>query len=158
MCSGCSGDYAGGFEFDDPEEIEAAAREAAAPSSARSGREADVHGGRERGSHGPQDAADSFEILVSGTRIIEIRVISANLPTNDQLRKMRALESQEPGKHSNAASAKYYPTRESGEKNPKWGAGCLRKARSLARACRSRFNGCLGEARRLARRRAAQAT
>ena len=88
MCSGCSGDYAGGFESDDPDADDrgdpmADAGDGATDASFRGTRETDW--GETDLAQGtgcwpaslevPEDALESCEILVTGTHIFEIRVI-----------------------------------------------------------------------------------
>jgi hypothetical protein len=144
MCSGCSGDYAG--EFDDPGEPTpdldeddrlarncGACREQGNQPSTRNKR-AFEGGTTNRYAQGEsvawpddQSAADFCEILVSGTRIREIRVIEADGGEIEQLAAIKAAERPEALRHSTAGSAKYYRTRPT---NPEGGGGGLRGSRS----------------------------
>jgi hypothetical protein len=138
MCSGCSGDYTG--DFDDPSE---AAAEPPGNLLPRNPEEPAVHtyrrgaGGRsgfeagpeaERDSEGVSRPASPFggvpargksvedacEILVSATRIVEIRVIEANSAEISRVERREASEMTSPGEHLTAGSAKYYRTRRGG--------------------------------------------
>jgi hypothetical protein len=148
MCSGCSGDYAGGFEFDDSEDPTADSGDGVTSASLRAARNIDASGGFEL----REDSAENCEILVSGTQIIEIRVIPANSPANDHSWKTHALGTHTPGKHPAGVSTKYYQTRQGSEKNRGYAAGPLRISRSVARVCKDRFNGWLEGTRRFVRR------
>ena len=128
MCSGCSGDYAG--EFDDPGEPTpdldeddrlarncGACREQGNQPSTRNKR-AFEGGTTNRYAQGEsvawpddQSAADFCEILVSGRRILEIRVIEANCGDIEQLLTIKAAGRPAALRHSTAGSAKYYRTR-----------------------------------------------
>ena len=166
MCSGCSGDYAGGFDFDDSQDPIADTGDGAFSASLRGTREtglgetdpgeadlAEGTGGGPASVEVPEDGLESCEILVTGTHIVEIRVISANSQGKDRLWKMRsALAPHAPSKHSSAASAKYYQTRQGSEKTRGYATRSLRISRSFAGACKAKFKGWLQETRRLARR------
>jgi hypothetical protein len=171
MCSGCSGDYAGGFDFDDPDDPIAGAGDGAFSASLRGTSETDLGeaglgetdlgktdlaegmGGGVAGWEVPEDGLESCEILVTGTHIIEIRVISANSQAKDRLRKMpAALAPDAPSKHSSAASAKYYQTRQGSEKTRGYATRSLRTSGSFAGACKAKLKGWLQETRRLVRR------
>lgn len=151
MCSGCSGDYAGGFESDDPEDMTAGPREGATSGSLGEERNTDLSAwhGRGGGSFEVQeDALENCEILVSGTRIVEIRVIPAESHDHDkeELWKVPGAEFSVPGKHSHAASAKYYQTRRHiGET----GVRSLGISQCFAGACKAKFKGWLEGTRRL---------
>jgi hypothetical protein len=121
MCSGCAGDYAGGF--DDP--AEGSADSDHPRWLTWNWREPDEQGGQRKSGQtrafeaespqpedwrsaiapGPKDesAAGVCEILVSETRIIEIRMIAAN--------DCEPMEWAAAGQHSSVASAKHYQTR-----------------------------------------------
>lgn len=155
MCSGCSGDYAGGFESDDPGD--GVFDSSGIPSSASLHEEPEtgLGGWRGQGAEGfpvQEDGAENCEILVSGTRIIEIRVIPVKSRDNDQQRRIRVAGPTVAGKQSRAASAKYYQTRqpqESPKADHERAMRHLRISRSIAGACKSKFAGWLGQARRL---------
>ena len=173
MCSGCSGDYAGGFDSDDPDDPMADAGDNAASTSFRGTSETDLGetdstegtGGGTAGLEVPEDASEDCEILVSDTHIVEIRVISANSlgqgrsrdpssdRSSDRLWNTReALPPHAPSKHSSEASAKYYQTRQGSEKGRGYAAHSLRISRSFAGACKAKLNGWLQQTRRLVRR------
>ena len=136
MCSGCSGDYAGDFEDAgepgaDSGEVNWETWNCGEPDQCRSQRNSEKARAFE-GDPSPrgewqsataprvndQHAADACEILVSGTRIIEIRMIEAN---NGELKRMDNIGTANGprGRHHSAeARAKYYQTRrEGGEKS-----------------------------------------
>jgi hypothetical protein len=166
MCSGCSGDYAGGFDFDDPDDPIAGAGDGAFSARLRGTSETDLGetdlgekdlaegtGGGLAGWEVPEDGLESCEILVTGTHIVEIRVISANSQGKGRSWRMRsALAPQGPSKHSSGASAKYYQTRQGGEKTRGCAPRFLRVSRSFAGACKAKLKGWLQETRRLVRR------
>jgi hypothetical protein len=186
MCSGCSGDYAGGFDSDDPDDPIADAGDRAASASFRGTSdtylgdthlgetdwgnahlgetdlserdlgETDLAGGADGGPAGlevREDGLESCEILVTGTHIVEIRVISANSQGKDQSWRMRAaLAPDAPSKHSSVASAKYYQTRQGSKETRGYATRCLRISRSFAGACKAKLKGWLRETRRLLRR------
>jgi hypothetical protein len=170
MCSGCSGDYAGGFESDDPDSDDfddpiADAGDGATSASFRGTSEtalgetesAESTDGGPAGLELPGDAWESCEILVTGTQILEIRVISANLHgkdrSNDRSGKVPSvLALHLPGKHSSAASAKYYQTRQGSEKSRWYAARSLPISQSFVGACKAKLKGWLQETRRLMRR------
>jgi hypothetical protein len=171
MCSGCSGDYAGGFDFDDPDDPTAGAGDGAASASFRGTSdmhlgetdlsetdlgETDLAEGTDGGPAGlevREDALESCEILVTGTHIVEIRVISANSQGKNRLRKTpAALGANAPSKHSSAASAKYYQTRQGNEETRGYATRSLPISRSFAGACKAKLRGWFEETRRLARR------
>ena len=128
MCSACSGDYAGDFEnygepADDsgggqpswacggPEANENRFRtEGAGSFEANSNSEWDSQSGRPPGAKG-ESAGEIYEIMVSATRIVEIRVIGANSEEIKEFRDAQTGEMPATYKHSKAASAKYYQTR-----------------------------------------------
>lgn len=104
MCSGCSGDYAG--DFDDslepadsnseihsqqPQQLRLPSPDLPAPSGDGGG--------------------EICEILVSAARIVEIRVIEARSEVAGKIRHTEGGDTRAAGKHSTAASAKYYRTR-----------------------------------------------
>jgi len=181
MCSGCSGDYAGGFDFDDPDDPTADAGDRAASASFRGTSdmhlsetdlsetdlsetdlgetdlgETDFAEGTDGGPAGlevPGGGLESCEILVTGTHIFEIRVISANSLGKNRLRKTpAALGPNAPSKHSSAASAKYYQTRQGSDETRGYATRSLRISRSFADACKAKLRGWFEETRRLARR------
>ena len=144
MCSGCSGSYAG--EFDDPGEASANAEEAKSPASASPGgdeqrsevEEANLPAG---GDDQPATArrcqdesgAEVWEVLVSETRIIEIRTVAARDCELKEWAGTGAKKRSAAGQQSTAASAKYYQTRRQRAKNggdrvemaSSGGIGCL---------------------------------
>jgi hypothetical protein len=128
VCSGCSGDYAGGFE--DSSERASDCGDDNRPRG--NCRESQAQGGRKtRNMHafegawnsqgdpqsaivsglGNESAADFCEILVSARRIMEIRVIAANGGRISELAQNGAAKRPIAGKHSTPSSAKYYQTR-----------------------------------------------
>src|SRR5690349_16624309 len=134
MCSGCSGEYAGGF--DDPGER--AADGDGANSLAWNWGEPDKQGSQPpseetrgfepkmpsrgerhaiaRGSSG-ESSPDVWEILVSGTQILEIRVIAANGCELKELRGAGTNAKPPACQQSASVSAKYYKTRLARAKN-----------------------------------------
>ncbi len=171
MCSGCSGDYAGGFESDDPDSEDpddpiASAGDGATSASFGGTSEAELGdmdlgetdfaqgmGGGTAGLEVPDDSSEICEILVTSTHIVEIRVISANWRGKDRLGKTRvALPLHAPSKHSSGASAKYYQTRQGSEKTGGYAAHSIRISRSFAGACKAKLSGWLQETRRLLRK------
>jgi len=178
MCSGCAGDYAGGFDPDDPDSDDrddpmADAGDGAASGSFRGTREtlsnpdlgatdvAQGMGGGRAGLEAPDDSSEICEILVTGTHIVEIRVISANWrgqgrsnerSSNRFWNTRAALAPRVPSKHSSGASAKYYQTRQGSAKTRGYAAHSLGISRSLAGVCKAKLNGWLQETRRLLRR------
>lgn len=135
MCSGCSGDYAG--EFDDSGESSPDWGEDNRPAwncgepqeqgSRRNSREARDFGGGSNSKRDPQSAivsglgeegaADVWEILVSGARITEIRVIAANGGRISELAQTGTVKTPLAAKHSTPSSAKYYQTRRTGSQS-----------------------------------------
>jgi hypothetical protein len=99
MCSGCSGNYAGDFdEFGDP----------AGPwDEAESFTAEDWGSTQGRGSD--ESTAGVCEILLSATRIIEIRMIAADRYEINELPRGEAPKTPR-NQHSRAGSAKYYQT------------------------------------------------
>jgi len=181
MCSGCSGDYAGGFDSDDRDEAMANAADSVhfggLPGTSdrnldeknfgeKDLDEADgAEGSGLDGGERPEDDLQGCEILVTETQIIEIRVISAVSQAGNQPGKTRAASvSRTPGKHSAAKSAKYYQTRRNGGKTFASATISLRISHSfsqyfsqyfsqaLAAACKTKFGGWILRARRLLRR------
>lgn len=128
MCSGCSGDYAGDFEDPDevpddsgggrrawgrgePEADEDRLRTQGASSfEARPNAELDSQLASSPGSK-DESAGEIYEIMVSATRIVEIRIIRANSGEIKEFRDAKAAEVPAGHKHSQASSAKYYRTR-----------------------------------------------
>ena len=143
MCSGCSGEYGG--EFDDsgepaPDVDEdyrlawngGASREPGNQRNTRNKRAFEgettnqyPHGESVAGP-GDQSATDFCEILVSGTRIMEIRVIEANCGEIEQLLTIKAAQRPAAFRHSTAGSAKYYRTRPTNPESGNVGLGGLR--------------------------------
>jgi hypothetical protein len=171
MCSGCSGDYAGGSDSDDPDDPIAGAGDDATSASFHGTSDtglgdkrlgetdlgdadfAEGTGGGPAGLEVPEDGLESCEILVSGTHIVEIRVISANSLGKDRLRNMRAAPAPNaPSKHSSAASAKYYQTHQGSEETRGYATRCQPISRSFAGACKAKLEGWFEETRRLVRR------
>lgn len=164
MCSGCSGDYAGGFDSDDPHDPIADAGDGVFSASFRGTSDTDLGendlsekgsgetdlaqgtGGGAAGWEALEDASEICEILVTGTHIVEIRVIAANLRglggSSDRSGKMGATPApRAPGKHSSGASAKYYQTRQGSEKTLAYATGSLPISRTFAGACKAKVNG-----------------
>ena len=176
MCSGCSGDYAGGFDSDDPDDSIAGAGDHAFSASFRGTSDTylgdthlgetdlserdlggtDLAGGTDGGPTGlevREDGLESCEILVTGTHIVEIRVISANSQGKDQSWRMRAAPVPDaPSKHSSGASANYYQTRQGSEGTRGYATRSSRISGSFAGACKAKLKGWLQETRRLLRR------
>ncbi len=184
MCSGCAGDYAGGFDSDDPDSEDpddpiASAGDGATFASFGGTSETELGetvlgetvlgetdlaqgmGGGRAGLEAPDDSSEICEILVTGTHIVEIRVISANWRgqgrsnerSSERFWNTRAaLAPRVPSKHSSGASAKYYQTRQDSEKTRGYAAYSLRISRSLAGVCKAKLNGWLQQTRRLLRR------
>jgi hypothetical protein len=192
MCSGCSGDYAGGFDFDDADEPMDGAEDGASSASCRGASETDLGendlgetdlaestGGGPAGLEVPEDAWESCEILVTGTQIVEIRVISANAQGKDRSsdpsnhrsnhrssdrsgdrsgKAPPALAPHTPSKQSSGASAKYYQTRLDGEETRRQAPSSVRTSRSFARACNAKLKVWIERTRRWVRRSTARAT
>lgn len=159
MCSGCSGDYAGGFEFDDPDDPTANSVDDVSSTSFGAAPDIEARNCAERAARSFElrnDGAENFEILVSATQIVEIRMIPANVQANQLPR--RAPESHTPSKHSRGASAKYYQTRQGSETNCWCAVRCLRIPRAVARVCKSGFKEWLKKTRRMIRQSTAQST
>jgi hypothetical protein len=121
MCSGCSGDYAGGFESDDSEEPASDSGAAISPPvGGLKGFEADTDTGAGPNSESnvgsKTEGGEICDILVSGTRIIEIRTVLASSCCANELQEGRASEMAAARKHSSMTSAKHYQTREGGAK------------------------------------------
>jgi len=124
VCSGCSGDYAGDFE------------DSGEPTHDSGGDQLAWYDGRSEGKRNPLATRDFeppaywrrdprlgsspigdgeigegiVEIMVSATRIVEIRVISANPEEFLEFSKGQATGKLAATKHSEAGSAKYYRT------------------------------------------------
>jgi hypothetical protein len=130
VCSGCSGDYAGDFEqpgepADDSGDgdcpawtcgdadadgnrpgVEGAVSFEAKANSEWNPQSASLPGSKH------ESAGEVCEILVSATRIVEIRVIAANCEEIREFRDAEATEMPAAHQHSKALSARYYQTRE----------------------------------------------
>ena len=128
MCSACSGDYAGDFEnYSEPEDAlgggqpswacgEPQANENRFRTEGAGSFEANANSEWEARSASPpgakgESAGEIYEIMVSATRIVEIRVIGANSEEIKEFRDAQTGEMPATYKHSKAASAKYYQTR-----------------------------------------------
>ena len=129
MCSGCSGDYAGDFE--DSGELGADSGGSDCPLGTGGQREPQENRPSTEGARRFEDSADSecdsrwaslpgesggsageiCEIMVSATRIVEMRVITANCREREESSDAGAAETSGANKHSKAESAKYYQTR-----------------------------------------------
>ena len=129
MCSGCSGDYAG--EFDDASELAADSEKPNSlagncgesegeesqrkPNKTRAFEAESPLGGDRQSAVAPgtkdEKASEVCEILVSGTRIIEIRLIEGNDCELMELAAAAAGGTPPALQHSTTASAKYYQTR-----------------------------------------------
>lgn len=131
MCSGCSGNYDGGFDFEDCGDSPGFAGEndspagtwrvpeerGRRPSAGGSGR-FEVHAVPKANSEladlpgvGNERGGEICEIMVSATRIVEIRVISAQGGEIKGLGCAEGAERPAVRKHSTMESAKYYRTR-----------------------------------------------
>jgi hypothetical protein len=129
VCSACSGDYDGDFE--EPAQPEADSGDGDHAAWTCGDPEA---GGNWLGTEGagsfesaldsesnshpaslprskPENTGDICEILVSATRIVEIRIVTANSEGIRELRDAGTPETLAASKHAKAASAKYYKTR-----------------------------------------------
>jgi hypothetical protein len=134
MCSGCAGEYAGGF--DDPGECAADGDGANSltwncgePDQQRSQPPAEETRGFEpkvtsRGDRhaiarasSDESSSDVWEILVTGTHIVEIRIIAANGCELKELRGAGADAQPRACQQSASVSAKYYKTRWARAKN-----------------------------------------
>jgi hypothetical protein len=163
MCSGCSGDYAG--EFDDSGEPTPDLNEDArlawnCGASGEQGNQGSTRKTRafEGGTTkqyapgesvtwpGDQSAAEFCEILVSGTRILEIRVIESNGGEIEQLATIKTAEWPAALRHSPAGSAKYYRTRPTDTQN---GGARLKGSRSGAALATGEFRRWLRWARKV---------
>jgi hypothetical protein len=128
VCSACSGDYAGDFEnYGEPADDsgggqrswacgEPEANENRFRTEGAGGFEANANSEWEAQSASPPGAKDGcageiYEIMVSATRIVEIRVIEANSEEIKEFRDAQPAEMRAAYKHSKAESAKYYQTR-----------------------------------------------
>ena len=129
MCSSCSGDYDGDFE--EPGEPEAdsgdgdhAAGTCGDPEAGRNWLGTEGMGGFEANwdsesnsqSASPpgskhESAGENCEIVVSATRIVEIRIVRANSEQIRELRDAGTPERLAASKHAKAARSKYYQTR-----------------------------------------------
>jgi hypothetical protein len=159
MCSGCSGDYSDGFDFDDSEDLEADSVGTAGLAWLCGERDTDLEFHFKEGLRGFEastgaglnleskaessaDAGEKCEILVSGTQIIEIRMIPANSHYVSELRRVQASEMAAARKQSDAASAKYYQTCKGSAKtttNRVQVSGALRVAGCAAGECKHQF-------------------
>ena len=128
MCSACSGDYAGDFEnYGEPADDSGVGQpswacgepeanenrvgaEGAGSFEADSTSECDAQLASPPGWKS-ESAGEIYEIMVSATRIVEIRVIRANSEEIKEFRDAKAGEVPVACEHSKAASAKYYQTR-----------------------------------------------
>jgi hypothetical protein len=128
VCSACSGDYAGDFEnygepaddsgggppswaCGDPEANENRFRtEGAGGFEANANSEWDSQLASPAGSK-DESAGEIYEIMVSATRIVEIRVIRANCEEIKEFRGAPVAEMRAARKHAKTGSAKYYRTR-----------------------------------------------
>jgi hypothetical protein len=128
VCSACSGDYAGDFEnYGEPADGSGGGQppwacgepeahenrfcaEGAGSFEADSTSEWDAQLAIPPGWKG-ESAGEIYEIMVSATRIVEIRVIRANSEEIKEFRNAKAGEVPAAHRHSKAASAKYYQTR-----------------------------------------------
>jgi hypothetical protein len=123
MCSGCAGDYSSGYDDDDAElglsaESRKHSYEADAGRNFR-GRDFEAGSTAESGG-GPRDEdVENCEILVSATRIVEIRFFDSNPRQIFSLSGEQVLESRSSGDHCEARSAKYYQTPRSAARSPR---------------------------------------
>jgi hypothetical protein len=123
MCSGCGGDYySNGFDDDDESGLSAEppthSCEADAGRNFR-GRDFEAGSTAESGCSPRDEDVENCEILVSATRIIEIRFFDSNPRQIFSLSGEQVLESRASGDHCEARSAKYYQTRNSAARSPR---------------------------------------
>ena len=132
MCSGCSGDYEGTFEFEPGTEpphrvaddgypaadARGAFNEAASEFDAKGAGSFEVEEHLELNPRpqsqrraGGDYTSERCEIRVSATQIMEIRVITAQGGEQGEARSGRRAKAPPRGKHSRRVSAKYYRTR-----------------------------------------------
>lgn len=126
MCSGCSGDYTGDFEGSGEETDDRAVSNESPSTKTWPGanRHALERYDFEPPAHREENSQlesspraenaggeEICEIVVSATRIVEIRVITANPEEVFEFSNRKGAGKQAADKHSEAASAKYYQTR-----------------------------------------------
>jgi hypothetical protein len=123
MCSGCAGDYSSGFDDDDVESGLSAEspKHSCEADAGRNFRRRDFEAGSaaESGCSPRDEGAENCEILVSTTRIIEIRFFDSNPRQICSLGGGQVLESRSGGEHYEARSAKYYQTPHSAARSPR---------------------------------------
>jgi len=91
MCSGCSGDYAGGYDGQNDDEHEAGTGSTHADSD-DGGSAFSRSPGRRPPSNEPQNRTapeDAYEILVSADRIVEIRIVRENSSSFNKIEASR---------------------------------------------------------------------
>jgi hypothetical protein len=117
MCSGCAGDYFNGFDDDDLESglSGESPKRSCEADAGRNFRRRDCEAGSaaESGCTPRDEDAESCDILVSATRIVEIRFFESNPRKICSLSGEQVLESRSSAGHYEARSAKYYQTRHS---------------------------------------------
>jgi hypothetical protein len=124
MCSGCSGDYSNGFDDEDDDEWGLSAEppthscEGDVGRNFR-GRDFEAGSAAESGCSPRDEDVENCEILVSATRIVEIRFFDSNPCQIFSLSGERVVESRSSGGHYDATSAKYYQTRHSAARSPR---------------------------------------
>jgi hypothetical protein len=123
MCSGCAGDYSGGFDGDDVEsgfsaELPKHSCEADAGGNCRR-MDFEAGSAAESGCSPRDEDLENCEILVSATRIVEIRFFGSNPRQIFSLSGEQVLESHSSGNHYEATSAKYYQTPRSAARSPR---------------------------------------
>lgn len=121
MCSGCAGDYSSGFDDDDESGLSAEPPKHSCEADAcRNVRRGDFEAGSAAESAcSLEEDVENCEILVSETRITEIRFFGSNPRQIFSLGGEQVLESRSSGEHYEARSAKYYQTRHSAARSPR---------------------------------------
>jgi hypothetical protein len=123
MCSGCAGDYSGGFDADEHDEFGGnsgdesggerfiSANGGAAGLGCGKGADlgASIH--EDAFAEPPDGAVENYEVLVSGTQIVELRMFSISLPQESDPGVRGFWGRAIAGTQSHAKGAKYYPTR-----------------------------------------------
>jgi hypothetical protein len=123
MCSGCAGDYYGGFDDDDDDDDDSglSAGPPRCSGEADDSCRWDFEAGfaADSGCSPRDEDVENCEILVSATRIVEIRFFDSNPRQIFSLTGERARESHSCGDHYEAKSAKYYQTCDSVARSPR---------------------------------------
>jgi hypothetical protein len=120
MCSGCAGDYFSGFDDDDIESSLSAERSCEADACRNyRGMDFEASSAAESVCSPRDEGVENCEILVSATRIVEIRFFDNNLRQIFGLSGEQVLESHSSGDHCDPGSAKYYQTPRSAARSPR---------------------------------------